>query len=216
MHTKRLLLFINWFASIASVGYGQSASIAAAERSPNSYLCWQEGRRLAWTDFRAKSFPKSSPFDSLRMAALSAITPVVERTITLAGIHTYTVSYSFLRDSSWVNTRANNTPAKRAATLAHEQVHFDIAELIARRLRQRIAQGLRASEDLHLPRATRDIKRIQAEEDTLDAQFDRESKRAGNHIQEALVLARWQHRITHALLQLAVYQSKPEDCLEGP
>jgi hypothetical protein len=127
-------------------------------------------------------------------------------------VPSYRVDCVFLRDSSWVNNKVIKTAADRAETLAHEQVHFDIAELATRKLRCRIADGLREGQAIYGPQVSQDIIRLQAEEDELDEQFDQEVIRAGGHKTEAPVRRRWQLRIAQELRALAAYASTAARC----
>lgn len=205
------LLLFGWLLGWANAGYGRAVLTQPADTGTAHRMCWQAGHRLVWADFRAKTFPKSAPFTAARMGAISA-TGSSFAAVTQNGTHTYRVYAIFLRDSSWVNDQGIKTVEERTETLAHEQVHFDISELTARKLRQRIAQGLRAGEELYGPQASQAIRRLQAEENTLNDEFDREVKLAGGHRTEAPVRKRWQLRLAKELATLAVYQSTAADC----
>jgi hypothetical protein len=201
-------VFFGSFILLAAAGtaQGQAPAAGSAHR-----LCWQASRPLVWSDFRARTFPKSAPFDAKKMAAVSAVAPFLTP-ITERGVPSYRVDCVFLRDSSWVNNGAIKTAADRAEALAHEQVHFDIAELAARKLRCRIAAGLRAGQAIYGQQVSQDITRLQAEEDALDEQFDQEVIRAGGHKTEAPVRRRWQLRIAQELRALAAYASTAATC----
>lgn len=183
----------------------QAPAAGAAHR-----ICWQEGRRLQWSDFRAKSFPKSAQQDSSNLGALSAtvanLVPLVKN-----GVRTYQVYSKFLRDSSWVNNQAMKTPKDRNETLTHEQLHFDIRELTARRMRQRIAQGVANGEDLYEAKAVAEITDIQSDS-TLDDVMDYECALAGGHKTASSVTKRWQLRLARELSALAAYKSTATDC----
>lgn len=194
------------FLGAASPARSQAPNVGSAHR-----LCWQAGRPLVWSDFRAKTFPKSAPFTAKKMAALSVVAPFLTP-ITERGVPSYRVDCVFLRDSSWVNNTAIKTAADQRETLSHEQVHFDIAELAARKLRWRIADGLRAGQAIYGQQVSQDIARLQAEEDALDEQFDQEVLRAGGHKTEAPVRRRWQLRIAQELQALAAYASTAAMC----
>ncbi|RZK23195.1 MAG: hypothetical protein EOO56_05925 [Hymenobacter sp.] len=191
---------------IASAAQAQVPDASSAHR-----LCWQQERPLMWSDFRASAFPKSAPFNAQKMAAISAVAPFLTPII-VQGVPTYRVDCVFLRDSSWVNNKAIKMAADWAETLAHEQLHFDIAELAARKLRCRIADGLRAGQVIYGPQVSQDITRLRAEENALDEQFDQEVIRVGGHETEAPVRKRWQLRIAQELRALAAYASTAATC----
>lgn len=192
--------------SAASTAQAQVPEVGSAHR-----LCWQPGRPLVWSDFRAKTFPKSAPFMGQKMAAISAVAPFLTP-ITEQGVRSYRVDCVFLRDSSWVNNGAVKTAADRAGTLAHEQIHFDIAELTTRKLRCRIADGLRERQEIYGPQVSQDITRLQAEGDALDEEFDQAVQHSGGRGTEAPVNKRWQLRIAQELRTLAEYASTAATC----
>lgn len=172
-------------------------------------ICWQEGRRLQWSDFCATTYPKSAsgnPASSggLTTSAISA-TPVTEN-----GIPTYRIACVFVGDSSWVNNALVKTPQERALVLAHEQLHFDIAELSARKIRQHMAQLLRAGKNLYSPQVTQDIIRLQSD-DTLDDQLDKSDTTLNPKI-VIPEIKRWQLRLAQELNKLAAYKSTATAC----
>lgn len=211
MHKCLRVGLVIGLGGVARVGFGQVPSTWAPAAGTAHCICWREGRLLEWEDFRATTFPRSAPMAAASVGAVSAtrstLTPITEN-----GVPSYRVGCVFLRDSSWVNRGVIRTAAGRAATLAHEQLHFDIGELIARKLRRRIAQGLQAGEELYGPLASRDISGLQTQEDLLNNQFDQEVVRVGGHRFEAPVRKRWQQRIARELSALAAYKSTATTC----
>lgn len=203
----RQWVLLGWLIlGAASVGSAQVPDTGSAHR-----LCWQQNRRLLWSDFRAKTYPKSGPFTGEKTAAISAVAPFLTP-ISENGVPSYRVDCVFLRDSSWVNNQAMKTATDRAETLAHEQVHFDIAELITRKLRYRIADGLQAGQAIYGPRVSLDINRLRAEEDALDEQFDQDVANSGWRGTEGPVHKRWHLRIARELAVLSAYQSTAATC----
>jgi len=88
---------------------------------------WSEDRPLVWEDFLGP------PDASSRGAALTAY-QIQARTACEVDGPAFHVSVRFLPDQSWIK------PNQRTAlTLAHEQGHFDLAEVTARRLRAELA-----------------------------------------------------------------------------
>lgn len=84
---------------------------------------WSEQRPLAWEDFLAP------PDAASKGAALTAY-EIQARTICEADGPAFRVTVRFLPDQSWIKPRQ-----RTARILAHEQGHFDLAEVTARRLR---------------------------------------------------------------------------------
>ena len=211
IHLGRYLLG-SWLLAAAGSSYGQAVVAPLPPISAARLICWQESRPLTWADFQAKEFPKSARSNPALIGALSATTSYLTPNTAATNGPAYLVYAIFIPDSSWVNTKRIRTAAERAATLAHEQIHFDLSELTARKLRQRLAQGTRAGENLDGPIVRQDVGRIQAEENTLNDAFDQQVVRVGGHRFEAPVLKRWQQRIAQELRTLAAYKSTAAMC----
>jgi hypothetical protein len=88
---------------------------------------WSEAHPLEWTDFLAAPDAKS------KGAALTAYEIQARRVCEEDG-PAFRVTVRFLPNQSWIKPRQRN-----ARILAHEQGHFDLAEVTARRLRAELA-----------------------------------------------------------------------------
>ena len=86
----------------------------------NNLVPWSATRRLTWSDFKGDPDPHSTN------AALTSSNINIEFGYNEEGFQ-YTIKCSFDKNRSWV--RIKNTDV-----LAHEQGHFDIAEIYARKL----------------------------------------------------------------------------------
>lgn len=100
---------------------------APASSTPPETIAWSAQRPLTWADFKAR------PQATERLAALTSGNIDVQ-----VGckdfVFSSTVRAVFLPQESWVRD-----PAKASASLLrHEQLHFDITELHARMLRQKL------------------------------------------------------------------------------
>ncbi|WP_375434070.1 DUF922 domain-containing protein [uncultured Hymenobacter sp.] len=91
-------------------------------------IAWSAQRPLAWTDFKSKPMPAD------RLAALTSGNIDVQVGCT-DFVFNSSVKAVFLPQESWVRDAAKATPA----LLRHEQLHFDITELHARMLRQKLS-----------------------------------------------------------------------------
>jgi len=107
---------------VAPLCLAGQASSAPDQKTPTP-RDWSEDRPLVWEEFRA------APDASSEGAALTAY-QIQARTICEASGPTFRVSVRFLPDQSWVKPRHRNP-----RILAHEQGHFDLAEVTARQLR---------------------------------------------------------------------------------
>ena len=129
----RIWLLLFSFVPLRSLGQKQS--------SARDIICWQEGRKLRWEDFQATTEPELQGEDKLILlgATTDANATIYDRTDdTGAFIKTF-VRTEFNKRKSWAN-QDNIFEADRPAMLRHEQLHFDLVELTARRLRQLLAR----------------------------------------------------------------------------
>lgn len=97
------------------------------EKTTDNSIAWDSNRKLTWTDFRCSPDPNSL-YASVTDWAISCI-----YNYTAHGFQV-DVKCTFDKNASW--TRSNS-----AYILKHEQGHFDIAEVFARKLRKEIAQA---------------------------------------------------------------------------
>jgi hypothetical protein len=88
-------------------------------------IYWSEHSRLTWDDFQA-----TPRFDYENISALTS-SGIVHYTGCNSGEITYKVRAYFEKHESWVKEEALTTHH-----LTHEQIHFDITELYARKLRK--------------------------------------------------------------------------------
>jgi predicted secreted Zn-dependent protease len=86
----------------------------------SNLIPWNATRKLSWDDFKASPDPSSGN------AALTSSTINIEFGYDDDDL-TYNIRCSFDKSRSWVRIRNNDV-------LTHEQGHFDIAEVYARRL----------------------------------------------------------------------------------
>ena len=175
MKGNRLLLLLGLAAFIPAISMSQSA------RDSGDTIYWTSAHPLKWDDFRAAPVA-TSPYAA----------------ITTAGIF-YTLSYSkssfrtkvycyFLKSKSWCKTK------DRIGLLKHEQGHFDITELFARKLRDALS-----AYRYNYATVSGDLKaifaRINREKAAINEQYDRETDLSANPTQQA----RWNKKIAMAL-----------------
>ena len=141
---------------------------------------------LTWQDFRGK------PDSAAKGDAASRIT-IKARPYRKQNQLRYDVSTIFHRDKSWCK-------APSATLLAQEQLHFDIAELYARKARKKISslrrQGVR---DVHVYNTA--ISRIFDESNKFDARYDRETVHGASMKKQA----EWEHSMKIELMLLSCY-----------
>lgn len=97
-------------------------------------LVWDADYRLSWSDFRGEPLEKT---DAVAITASGLSSSFSARTSSIALVdYTASVVAHFYPDKSWYKPEKVNE-----IVLAHEQLHFDITELNARKLRKNIADA---------------------------------------------------------------------------
>lgn len=92
---------------------------------------WHEARPLTWADFRAAA-PDGGQEGALTGYSLLYGVRCVKTTFQ------FEVEAVFMPHRSWVKPVVLADPAERSRTLRHEQTHFDLTEVYARRLRKHL------------------------------------------------------------------------------
>jgi Bacterial protein of unknown function (DUF922) len=100
--------------------------LAATTLFQNSLIPWKASRKLNWEDFKANPDPGSSN------AALTSSSINIEFGYDNKGLQ-YSIRCGFDKTRSWVRIRNDDV-------LGHEQGHFDLAELYARKLNKVIKE----------------------------------------------------------------------------
>lgn len=150
---------------------------------------WNKQRPLAWEDFRGA--PKQNAIESAQAATGVALAfQYREDFENNTWEYKYEVHSFFLTDLSWYK-RAD----KNYYLLEHEQTHFNISELFARKLRKELSE-LIPSESVG-DDAERIYNTIQKEHKTLQNKYDIETKHSLNIDREL----EWQKQIQDSLKQ---------------
>lgn len=114
------------FISVLLFGFGILLFVGAKDAD---ILYWNASQRLSWNDFAGE--PR---FDYEGVSALTS-SGIVHYKGCQDGIINYRVRAYFERKESWVKEEALTTHHLR-----HEQLHFDITELFARKLRKALSE----------------------------------------------------------------------------
>src|SRR5689334_11322952 len=125
---KKGVLFFSTFICLL----GLTSHFKSQERIsfPADSICWNTGTKLKWRDFKGRP-------DSIYGNALDEATAATQAIVTAVAYEDqefphFRVSCYFVRSRSWSRDTSD------VRLLNHEQLHFDIAELCARRIRQGI------------------------------------------------------------------------------
>ncbi len=150
-------------------------------------LHWSASRPLTLADF------KSRPRPSEAHAALTSAT-IVAQVACKGGQFTGHVQAAFDPTASWWREPGTATPR----LLRHEQLHFDITEVYARRLRQKLAAVRVPCAQLGSAFETL-AQGVYAEWEKAEQQYDRDT----NHGLKPEPQARWEAQVQQQLRELA-------------
>ena len=175
-------------ALLALAVFSTSAAQAQANTAGGT-LHWSASRPLALADFKGRPRPAEAH------AALTSAT-IVAQVACKSGQFTGHVQAAFDPTTSWWRDPATMTPK----LLRHEQLHFDITEVYARRLRQKLAA-------VRVPCAQlgssfeRLSKSVYAEWEKAEEQYDRDT----NHGLKPEQQTQWEAQVQQQLAELAEF-----------
>jgi hypothetical protein len=167
----------------------------SADGREKETIVWSPEVTLKADDFRA-DVPQNAEFDARSWTGIDF------NGNCLAGQFAFEVYAIFHRDSSWIKPHR----AIREV-LHHEKLHFDIAEIYARRLRSAFADISRPCEDLQDTRSRIDSI-LQVNELALaqeQQKFDRETRHGTNAVKQL----QWENNIKLRLEKLSQYIDNP-------
>jgi len=98
----------------------------------NDSICWNESTKLKWNDFKGKPKNVKATYADMKASAFT-YTNITASGIIKDDLPEFKILCRFVKSQSWV---ADST---QVGIQQHEQLHFDIAELYARRIRKGIA-----------------------------------------------------------------------------
>jgi len=147
---------------------------------------WKADRKLTWDDFKAK------PLQGTENAALTSSNINFSFRYGTKGF-TYSISCNFDKSRSWVRLKTDYI-------LAHEQAHFDIAEIHARKLNKALGEykynEKTVSEDVN-----KIYDRLMQEHHQMQVQYDRETNHSIIHEKQK----EWLKKVSTTLNSLSAY-----------
>ena len=189
------LLAAMWFGGALHQPVSPNAAVASVYDAERIYvedtIYWHPDHRLTWDDFRGKpnrgGYTVALTSSGIGMAYRSdrSGTPVIE------------VYCFFYCKNSWVKD-----DGRTDYILKHEQMHFDITELYARKLRQRIEQM--PVKTRTWPAVQKLYTQINRECDARQTRYDGETHHGIDQIKQA----EWNKAIERELEQSAAYASR--------
>jgi predicted secreted Zn-dependent protease len=186
-----LLMLYQVFAGALLLLAGFSTD-SSAQTIQGGTLHWSATRPLVLADFKARPRPDEAH------AALTSAT-IVAQVACRSNQFSGHVQAAFDPTRSWVRDPATIT----AKLLRHEQLHFDITEVYARRLRQKLA-GVRIPCAELGPTFERLSKGVYADWEKAEDQYDRDT----NHGLKPEQQAQWETQVQQQLLELAAFADK--------
>jgi hypothetical protein len=150
----KIVCFV-FLSIVTDLVFGQEHTSAARD-----VILWNEYYKLGWHDFEGKR-SEDAIGDAGSVVQIKAKPYLVKNKIQ------YDVAALFVRHKSWVSDKSE-------ALLAHEQLHFDIAELYARKIREKISElSKRNVNDIKIYNAA--IQELLEESNNLDMRYDTET-----------------------------------------
>ena len=171
---KGLLIFPLLVLTIAATGQGKSEEL----------IRWNENQKLTWADYKGK------PKENSDAAASTATYLGFEFNVGKDGFN-YKITCTFSKTKSWGLHKTDYI-------LTHEQGHFDIAEIFARKL-NKMMRGYKFDKNSFKEDLRTIYESIALEKDTFQNQYDEET----NHSIKREKQAEWLTKISNQLKELA-------------
>ncbi len=151
-HMSKLFILIICFSPI----------LVEAQITKSQRIYWSRERKLQWSDFRYRE-PISSYASNAATVVSISVTPYEEDLLP-----NYEVTFRFNSSLSWTNDSTSHD------LLHHEQYHFDIYELYARKIRSKILE-LRDQGNTDKEVYTKAIDRLLYECDLFQEEYDKQT-----------------------------------------
>lgn len=181
-----------WSQAQRHPGIPETLEAQLAERGAKP---WVAGRPLTWSEFQAEPVGDSE-------SAARLTSGVFYASECRSGVFTFGVAAGFVPGQSWVQRNIAAHRELGAATLAHEQAHFDLSELQARLLRRALSEAEHPCPGLRTTVAAL-VDSYLKEERRLQARYDRETRHGTDPTRqrewELLVKARLESLSAHTV-----------------
>lgn len=162
-----------------------SPILAEAQIERGQLIYWSRERKLQWSDFRYRA--PVSVYSANASTAISISVDSFEKD----DLPDYHVNFRFNRSLSWT------TDSTSRDLLEHEQYHFDIYELYARRIRARILELQEAGVEEKVE-YTNEITRLLNECKLFQKEYDKQTAHGFLRTQQAS----WQVHVDYLLSEL--------------
>ena len=174
---------------ISAFYYAQAQPHGENHDARLDYIEWTAHYNLGWNDFQGKPGLEAIG-DAGTAVAIKAKPYMVKNKIS------YHVRALFIKTKSWYRDQS-------PALLAHEQLHFDIAELYARKARKKIAEiALTHEADLKVYNTA--VRKILDESNRVDIQYDLETLHGAMSDKQE----EWEEKVNRQLKSLDAYSKQ--------
>lgn len=150
------------------------------QKQPAHLIDWKADRKLSWSDFEAK------PVQNTDNAALTSSNINFQFGYGSSGF-TYSISCRFDKSRSWVRVKNDHI-------LAHEQGHFDIAELHARKLKKSLSTYKYKEQTVDAD-VNRLYEQVMKGHHEMQTEYDQQTDHSRKHDKQA----EWQQKIAAEL-----------------
>lgn len=183
------LMFLQ--TAVAPAAYNRSEKLMVPPPTEDEYMLpWTGHRKLTWDDFQCV------PVRNTEAVALTSTSLGISYRVK-NNQFIYDITCAFSKEHSW-------GLLKTPYILAHEQGHFDITEIYARKLHHEL-QHYRFNEKTFKKDINEIYQRIVQEKEAFQAQYDRET----DHSRKKARQEEWEVRIEALLADTAPYQNYP-------
>ena len=156
---KKLLTFLLLSVSLSSIGQSRDEEL----------ISWNEGKKLTWADYKGNARTDADA------VASTATYLGIEYNFSNKGFG-YTITCSFSKTRSWGLHKTDYI-------LAHEQGHFDIAEIFARKLNMQLS-GYKFEKNNFKTDLKKIYDTITSEKEKMQNDYDRETNHSINKEQQ--------------------------------
>ncbi len=156
------------------------------QKIPEELVKWDSERKLSWSDYKGKPDPSSD-------AAASTSTSLGINYGISAEHFTYKIKCSLSKNKSWVRYKSDYV-------LSHEQGHFDITEIFARKLNKMMSE-YKFDKNNYRHDLDKIYQNIIDEKDAFQDRYDIETDFSRNKVKQA----EWLMKIAKMLEELKEY-----------
>ena len=172
---RKITFIITAFIAPIFFCLGQSVS--------DEFIDWHAERQLTWDDYKGKPDPSSDA------AALTSTFLGIEYNIDQSGL-SWKIQCRFSKPRSWGK-------AKTDYILQHERGHFDVAEIFARKLNQKMKE-YRFNKNTYQKDLRKIYDDVTSEKEKFQDQYDSES----DHSRNSEMQTKWTKKIAQMLREL--------------